>query len=1246
MKKGLHLLATAALMAAGAMNANADRFYSYTDQVDAYSFEPGVKYALNSGQAEFGNVSVGNSVAFLSGTAFNFTNNLTLDCLFTFEEAGTNSKGDAVYYLKNNAGEYFAKPGRPLGYTTNLDYAWKVTVKAAETYESEYEYSNDDDDYSGIEAYVQEAKDNDELFDFTNATFLEVTDGVVICDAEAIDADDPYSEYNYLLGAPSGATTSSSAARGTNYNRNVWVIYEVEQQSGSEYLQAILNQYFPDGFNPDDYSTGINPGDYDADALDALTEIYEIADAGVDDEEAEKVAEQLIAAYEAFKSSFKNFGPGYYIFTTFRSPQGALFDNTDNVSGAKANMYTYTDPAVAITHTQVDGKQFSVGDWDVYQPESEDPDNEWISTPLAPYIVWQVIETDTPGMYYVQNYQTKQYIGGAPKNANGTLKPSNAPILLTKTPEAKYNMAPTNNKNSEGVLCWMFYSDELTKVSAWGGGWEMGGLHAPGDVLNMVTWNAETDGSCWVPRTVTPEMLKAIDEAKVQPMLNNELKHLVEDVEEFIDGTKSYKIFDLATGKPAEGLNEFENLDVDGLVTDPSQLSSNAAETNEGPIEGLVDGDIDSFFHTAWSADAGANVEKFEVEDPETGEMVEKYVDHNLMMDLLAPYQQLTFKWLTRGNGSINGRPVDVKVFASNDGSDWTEVCEGTFSYYGTKIKVAGEQKNSYVGVLSVDLGAKYRYVRFDVKQDKLNDGKYGRWFNGAEFRVYEGLKYEYKYDEGSVYESIPQEDKDAVAALVEQAKEELEDGLATRETIDALKAAFETLKSHTPDPQILRDLADKAQALHDAAVAGTTPGYFAQADIDAFQVAIDAAKAEGAKTTMTVEEVQTAIAALNAAIDAFQAALIKPAKGWYAIKSKSSNASNEGTRICAMNAASNWRVDKNGRVDSKQKDDEGNVIYADDPNADMYLGSYWYVEKGSNGYTFKNLYTGLYLAPEGPETEQVVQSEAPYEFALQFAQEPGCFNFVLAKEDAKNESYIYVNAQPGGGVVTWTSAEGRDNSAWEFVAASESEINDVIENSGMKFDLEYANAPMVATFPVAMSIETEDVKFYTVLCQNDNNDIQLEEATKVEAGQAYVIIPQVETKSVTLFTEAYSISELQPTNKAAEAVNGLYPAVDRLIAPKGAGIFIEKNTKLSFSEGANEDAVAAGTGYFSQVPVGNSTGAASIKAAGKFDGIANIIVSQDTAKGIYSISGVRMSNLNNLPAGLYIINGKKYIVK
>ena len=44
--------------------------------------------------------------------------------------------------------------------------------------------------------------------------------------------------------------------------------------------------------------------------------------------------------------------------------------------------------------------------------------------------------------------------------------------------------------------------------------------------------------------------------------------------------------------------------------------------------------------------------------------------------------------------------------------------------------------------------------------------------------------------------------------------------------------------------------------------------------------------------------------------------------------------------------------------------------------------------------------------------------------------------------------------------------------------------------------------------------------------------------------------------------------------------------------------------------------------------------------------GITAIIDNRKADNSIYTISGVRMNSMKNLPAGLYIIGGKKYIVK
>ena len=1238
MKNCLQLLVTGAMFAAGAMTASADRYYQRGDEpVAADAIEAGVQYVLNCAKPD----NAGEKV-FLMGTTFSFgTENLTKSCLYTFETAGQNSKGEACYYLKNNDGEYFTMPGREVGYTTHKDYAWKVTIKAVNAeFESDYEYSTEEgEDLTGMAAYRAEYREMGEALDLSNASFFGDSEyGVVIASAEPDDASDICSTYTYLLGLANGAK-SGNVTRGTNYQNNVWVIYTTEQQSAEAYLEAVIAELFPDGWDADNINVGKDPGCYTEEAVAAVTEAYENAMYNATEENAEALADALRQAYEAFKNSFVNFGEGYYIFTTYRSPRGAMFDNTGNVAGAKANCYTYTDPAIAITHTQ-NGTEYSIGGgigkgFDTYAPEDEDPDNEWMKTAVAPYIVWKVIPSDEPGLYYVQNYQTGNYIGGAPKNADGSLKPSNAPILVTEKAEAKYNMAPS----ATYAGYWKFYSPDLTKTSAWGGGWDMGGLHAPGDVLNMVTWNSETDGSLWYPRTVTPEMLELIDKYKEQPMLNMQLENLKKEAEQFVESTKIYSIFDLATGKPAQNLNVFENLDVDGLVTSADQLDSNSIHEGDGQgLEGLLDGDYDTFYHSGWSDDY-APKSVVEVEDPETGEITEQevYDKHYLQMDLLEAHKAITVKWFTRGNGNVQGRLYKTTVYGSNDGENFEQVATGEFHYTpfnaDNKVTVAGEVKNGWVGVCSYDLGAAYRYVR--VEHTENVHGQARPWMNGAELRVYDGLLYEYKYDEGnSPFEAVSEATKAELDKQLAVAEEELKDEHATKETIDALQAAFDQFKAETPQPSTVLELIATAKGILEKAEVGEEPGYFDQAALDALQAAIDAAE-KSYSGTMSVTEVANAKAALQAALDAFQDALIKPENGIYVIKTKTSNETHYDGRLYSQHSSTADNVN-HGWTGS-------NAEYAE-----SVLGSYWQVEKVQGGYTFKNLYTGLYLAPVGKDNAVVSQSEAPYVFALQFAQEPGCFNFVLAKEDAFNETYVYLNAQPGtGNVVTWNSAKGRDNSAWAFEAVSTDELDGVIDE-GFIYNLEIAAKPQVATFPVDLDPSViEDVKFYTIIGQDANNDIQLAEAEAVVAGQAYVVVPSAEGKQVRLYTDAIKAEELKPVHELQAPVNGLVPVFNSMIVPADCGVFMPDHSKVAYSEGKEADRVRANSGYFNQMPFVTEKGAAFIPSAGKFaDGIQNIIMNSDVEKGIYSISGVRVNSMKNLPAGLYIINGKKYIVK
>ena len=167
---------------------------------------------------------------------------------------------------------------------------------------------------------------------------------------------------------------------------------------------------------------------------------------------------------------------------------------------------------------------------------------------------------------------------------------------------------------------------------------------------------------------------------------------------------------------------------------------------------------------------------------------------------------------------------------------------------------------------------------------------------------------------------------------------------------------------------------------------------------------------------------------------------------------------------------------------------------------------------------------------------------------------------------------------------------------------------------------------------------------------EDASNNVQLKEETGIlTAGQAYVFVPGENIAgqtTFTLYTEAEALADFVPTQTPPAAVNGLVPVFEQTVVPTGAGLFNTAHTSLLLSEGSKSDVVAPNTGYFLDLAATTETGDAFIPAEGTITGITNIIVDQKADNRIYTISGVRMNSLKNLPAGLYIINGKKYMVK
>ena len=1124
-------------------------------------------------------------------------------------EAATDGKWK-IYHMENGVKTYLSKAS---SFNGNQGFTTTVPSRINE--------------FTIVEAsYAANAEEAEEM-ELTYWTSLENLDGtqVLIVDANGT---------SYL--ASNGTTCGYNG--GPN-NANTWRLIPAQEMPGTNYLDAVINELFPDGFDPDGYSVGINPGDYSEDALNTLVEAYENANAGSgDDAECIQLAEDLIKALKALQDSFVPFQAGYYVFTSARDViGGALYDNTDNIDGDTGSSYagrtvnglkwcySSSHPGDNANHTFI------------YNGELEG--DEWCSQVGLAYMVWQVIDTPTKNRYYFRNWRTGNYIHVIDTNNK------QVPVVKEPTEIDLYTMEP--NPAYPGL--WCFFND-----NNWVKNNEVSGIHASGDYANTVAWPKSTEGSCWSIRTVTEEELARITELEKQPLLNQTLSNLVKEVEAAIENSKIYAIFDVAIGKPAEGLNVVESLlteegIADGLVNDASQLYTNAQETSEGPIENLIDGDITTFFHSAWKADGAPNT--VIVVDPETEEETEVYPAHYISFDLLEqPQDAVTVKWYTRSNGNVQGRPVDVTVYASNDETEeseidgiykeWTEIGQTKFYYdLSNKLQIAGEQVNSYVGVMSAQLGAKYRFVRIDFNTTGGNGGDYGKWVNAGEVRVYGGMKYEYKYDvENSPYEGVSEAIKNALYEKLDLAKTELEDELATQETIDALKAAYETFKNNLPDPTTVQNLINEALAQADAAEEGDGVGYFAVGAGAELRAVAESIHVTG---TSSVEEIMVAMDKIKAAIAAFNVKLNKPVNGkYYYVKS-------------ATQAGAQWLAGI--EEPTEQQQDQAVTHYADNDfigtragnpfnvawgaealadDIEDYLGYVWQSETNADGtFSLKHVLTGYYMGgyEENNEDVQLVPADQKGKFTYQSAKVAGVVNIVFAEG-------IYLNAQPGtNNVVTWNSASELDNSALSF-----EEAEAITAGGDYIIDLDSDHGLRVMTLPVAVTIPAKGTVAYEVLGLKQAGEtytIELKKLTgAVAAGKPFIFDPDGFAEAAFEGVQFGAVAESQNAN----GLQGVLVSTE--LNQDGFLVLSGENAVLA-DKGQR---VAAGRGFFtkdmkSTTETGDLTIACPDGVPAAFITGIESIITRSTGKASFDLQGRRVQNTEK---GLYIINGQKVVVK
>ena len=1262
MKQVYQLFAAATIVVVGATNLAARNWTPSTSAVPAAEVKAGQTYALQG-------LSATNSDKrrFLQGEAFVEKNFVSTDGVFEFEPvAGLEN----VFFLKvhgRTTNQYVANPGSNNFYTSSKNRAWKVMVKAARHEEKTHEYSwatqtaagtDTTVTLTGVRAWIQESIDAStenpkvNTFDLSSLTWQNLSDASVIVSyqSKAPNKVEKDAEFNFLLTNNAG---DLSVSKGTNYDRNSWILVEATENSAKEGLENMLAETFGENFDLEaltakgNYEIGDNIGQYSKAKYDAFKALYDQALAAKEegskatDTEIDELTDKLPKAFAAFKQSGKPLGEGYYIVQSYRGVKetgydgGALYDEGAVNPKGKNLKWTYK------------------GENNItYNPKAELDYNS------LKYI-WKVEKDEQhPGYFFFKNMYTNRYIGDTPE------KKQNQTPQMTDTPIVSYNIVA--NRNQPGF--YSFYSPQLWKGagSYWGynGGdrWEFGGLHAGGDHNNVVVWDWQEAPSAFQATELTKEKVDALLSVAEQGINNDKAQKLVNEAQTAIDrGYQYMAVNEAGTRLEFANSGDITKENDPGLVTSADHLKCPMADKQEGTdLNLLLDGDANTFFHSTWHGG----------DDAWKG-------NHFLQFQLDAPQQELLLKWVKRVHDNANGgAPAKVTLWGtkSDEALDkgkenttnaageevmdydawkkqgWDSLAVSTFTY-PYAIKVGEATKNNYAGTAYFKIPEGYKNFRLEVVS-RVNgagaDGNGNRFFYGSEFRVYKGA-----YDVvNSLIASVPTADVDALKAAIAKVNGELKDSKATKESIAALQTAYDKFLKNYPEPTRVTTALTAAKAIEKAAEEQTenkSVGYYKSGAKNALKTVIDNVEnefnAQKAKKAPNVEQINNYIAQLDAALTEFAKQLIMPESGIYRIQSTSAEKERAGRMVTAVNSSRESNLKMRGRVESKDKKGQ----YEDEVGFGSVLGSYWDVQKVDTGYTLKNLYTGLYASPKG---SMMTQTDTAYVFKVQFAKYPGSFNLVARESDVDGKK-IYMNAEQDN-LVLWNSATGQDNSSFAFVPAKENLEKKIFDaNDGKVITYVDANKLQIVTLPFNAEFDAESGSFYTVIGQDANNMIQLQKVAEdavLEAGVAYIYEPTAENKDNKLYlgvpADVTDYTKMMYTHTPKAAANGLVPVFEHTKLNIDNGIFNNDRTMVLLSE--ENDKAWANTGYFTKMPQTNKKGDKEIAAEGLITALRNVLIVNGTAAkaGVYTLSGVRVNNTNNLPAGVYIVNGQKQVVK
>ena len=173
------------------------------------------------------------------------------------------------------------------------------------------------------------------------------------------------------------------------------------------------------------------------------------------------------------------------------------------------------------------------------------------------------------------------------------------------------------------------------------------------------------------------------------------------------------------------------------LIRSPIQLSSPYTEPSEGSLDALLDGDINTFWHSIWRSGSVAGGV------------------HYLQADLTNPVNEKVYVSFSR-RPTVNDHVTNMSIFGTNDPNASKEACEELLSFNCPYI-------SNTETITSPQFDTKsYRYLRFYANATNRNLG----FWHISEFQLYGEIPASY-----ALVNFMGGEDKRLQAIIDEQAK-------------------------------------------------------------------------------------------------------------------------------------------------------------------------------------------------------------------------------------------------------------------------------------------------------------------------------------------------------------------------------------------------------------------------------------------------------------------------------------------